>query len=112
VSLLDRKNMLWEGSRMFLPEHREQLQRLRKQQNKKSVPHLAPDQIEEFNWTLQEALHNEVAIIVEYLDKEGQPQTFCGFVENVNPTQQSLLIINGQEKRNILMNCICNITIL
>lgn len=111
MSLLNRKNMLWEGSRMFLPEHREQLQALREKQNKKNAPRLANDQIEELNWTLQEALHHESPVILEYVEGE-QLQSFCGFIEKVNPYERSLFIVNGTEKRSIATDQIYRITIL
>lgn len=110
MSLLNRKNMLWEGSRMFLPEHREQLQTLREEKHQKSVPLLSKDQIEELNWTLQEALHSESPIIVEYAEGK-QLQSFCGFIEKVNPYDRSLQIVNGQEKRKIFTDHIYRITI-
>lgn len=109
MSLLHRKNRLWEGSRMFLPEHREQLQTLRKKQQEKTLPELAEDQIEEFNWLLQEALHLESPIILDYI-KEKQCQSFCGFVEELNTYESYLLIVNGQEKRKIFLDEIYHIT--
>lgn len=101
--------MLWEGSRMFLPEHREQLQTLRKERNDKEFPELAEDQIEELNWLLQEALHSESPIILDYA-KGKQFQSFCGFVEKVNTYEGYLQMVNGQDKRKISLDDIYRIT--
>lgn len=110
MSLLNRKNMLWEGSRMFLPEHRQQLQILRNKHHKQKLPSLTEDQMDELNWLLQEALHAESAVILDYVEEE-QHQSFCGFIEKVNAYEGYLEVVNGQEKRKIAFNHIYRMTI-
>src|SRR5690606_6455815 len=100
MSLLNRKNMLWEGSRMFLPEHREQLRAKRKKNEEWELPERSEDQIEEMNWLLNEAIYHELPITLDYLEGN-QLQSFCGFVEKVNPDEKSLWMVNGKEKRKI-----------
>lgn len=97
---LDRKNMLWEGSRMFLPEHRQQLQDMRKKSQAQTLPELALDRIEEINWLLKEALHHEFPFVIDYIDHH-QLTSFCGFIEQINQYEGWLLAVNGEEKRKI-----------
>lgn len=103
--------MLWEGSRMFLPEHREQLQAMRKENRSEKLFELAEDRIEELNWSLQEALHYESPIILDYVDGE-QFASFCGFIEEVNTHKGYLNMVNGKEKRRISLTNLYRVTLL
>lgn len=100
MSTLHRGNLLWEGSRMFLPEHREQLLEQRKKQKEFTPPQLAEDQLEQINLILQEALHGDRAIIVTYAERYA-PEQYCGFIEHVDPYTHSILIIDGECKKRL-----------
>ncbi|TDQ38711.1 YolD-like family protein [Aureibacillus halotolerans] len=53
---LDRDNLLWEGSRMFLPEHKRALLEHRAQQQRPNPPQPTDEQqLEEWNYMLAEA---------------------------------------------------------
>lgn len=110
MSLLYRKNMLWEGSRMFLPEHREQLQVQQKKSEEWELPERSEDQNEEMNWLLSEAIDHEFPITLEYF-VENQLQSFCGFVEKVNRDEKFLWIVNGKEKRKVPFAAVYRMTL-
>ncbi|SHE71050.1 YolD-like protein [Seinonella peptonophila] len=98
--ILNRKNLLWEGSRMFLPEHREQLKEQRDASSKQSLPMWDEDYIQEMNFLIQEAIHCGFPIRVTYFE-QGKQRTFYGFIHQVYPHELALLLVNGREKRRI-----------
>ncbi|MGG4109455.1 YolD-like family protein [Bacillus subtilis] len=53
---LKRGNLLWEGSRMFLPEHKQSLLERKRLKQKLQKPILDPDKLEEMNQTLCTAM--------------------------------------------------------
>ncbi|MFT4400205.1 YolD-like family protein [Bacillus sp. SW14] len=53
---LKRGNLLWEGSRMFLPEHKQSLLERKRHKQKLQKPTLDPDKLEEMNQTLCAAM--------------------------------------------------------
>nr|WGD68844.1 YolD-like family protein [Bacillus subtilis]WGD91771.1 YolD-like family protein [Bacillus subtilis] len=53
---LKRGNLLWEGSRMFLPEHKQSLLERKRLKQKPQKPILDPDKLEEMNQTLCAAM--------------------------------------------------------
>ncbi|MGG3573821.1 YolD-like family protein [Bacillus gobiensis] len=66
---LRRGNMLWEGSRMFLPEHKEALLQRKQMQKKKIRPALDFDQLEEMDRILHEAMEFAKPIQVTYFQE-------------------------------------------
>lgn len=100
VSDLHRKNLLWEGSRMFLPEHREQLQQTRQKSQRHPLPMVAADQLEEWNWLLQEAHYQEFPLAFHYL-QDGEQQACCGFIEQVDQQAGTIVVVDGAHKVRI-----------
>ncbi|MBA4548028.1 YolD-like family protein [Thermoactinomyces intermedius] len=107
-SVLNRKNLLWEGSRMFLPEHREALFARRKRQEEWSPPELAEDALEEINQILLEALHGDFPVLVRYV-KNRHPCQLCGFVEKLNPQERRMKIANGRYEEIIPFSAIYSV---
>lgn len=103
------QNKRWEGSRMFLPEHREQLNHIRSQHQKWEPPSLAEDQIAEMNWLLQEAIMQEIPAIITYHENNNQKQSFCGWIDLIPTNQPWLILRNGREKRKIHLTQIVHI---
>jgi YolD-like protein len=103
MSILYRQNKLWEGSRMFLPEHREGILELQQKQKEYIQPELDEHQIEWINYIFQEALEGEKPIVVTYADKYHSEQ-FCGFVDRIDPYNQILHLSNGKHKKQISLS--------
>lgn len=108
MNTLHRGNLLWEGSRMFLPEHREQLLKQRKKQTEFTPPQLDEDQLEQMNLILQEALQGDRAVMVTYAEKYA-PEQFCGFVDRVDPYAHSILIVDGECRKHLLLQQVLDI---
>lgn len=88
---LKRGNLLWEGSRMILPEHREQLLEYRRKQNEFQVPELDEDQIAEINRMLAEAIREKRPVTAVCIGLSG-PESFSGYVKWVNPAKKRIEI--------------------
>ncbi|WP_044642169.1 YolD-like family protein [Risungbinella massiliensis] len=97
---LHRGNLLWEGSRMFLPEHREMLMEQRQKKREYQAPELSEDQWEEMSYLLQEALAEGRPLLVTYATRYA-PEQFCGFVEKVDQWRQQIQICNGEQEKVI-----------
>lgn len=103
-SPLYRHNRLWEGSRMFLPEHRKAL--LKHQQAQAfTPPELEEDQLAEMNRLLLEAVDGDFPLLVRYVDQH-RPSEWCGFVQKVNPQERWIQLANGREKVTIPVSAI------
>lgn len=81
---LKRGNLLWEGSRMFLPEHREQLLERRRNRREFRMPELDEDWLNEISRTLSESLEYQHPITIVYGTKY-ETQQVTGVVRRINP---------------------------
>lgn len=81
---LGRGNLLWEGSRMMLPEHREGLLDRRREQRKQDMPELDEDQQAIIDQSIGMSLHNKSEITLKIYD----PFENC-FLYNIMAVQQS-----------------------
>lgn len=100
MSILNRQNMLWEGSRMFLPEHREQLQKHYQQSKEFIPPYLDEQALEEINRLILEGLEGEHPLLIYYVENK-ESQQFCGFIVRIHPHERWLKIVNGRITRTI-----------
>jgi len=98
--ILNRQNMLWEGSRMFLPEHREALLEKRRRMEDFIPPELDEDRLLEINRFILEASENDNPIVLHYAENHRSEQ-ICGFIEKINPDERWIRIANGRIKRTI-----------
>jgi hypothetical protein len=98
--ILDRKNMLWEGSRMFLPEHRQALVEQRNRANDFTPPELDDDRWMEINRLILEALHGDFPLLIRYVENH-RPQERCGFIQKINPHERWLCLADGRDLRTI-----------
>ncbi|MBD1373112.1 YolD-like family protein [Hazenella sp. IB182357] len=103
--ILNRKNKLWEGSRMFLPEHRAALQQQRQAAQKFTPPILNEDQLAEMNWTLSEALAEGFPLII-YDVKRDRSRQQSGFVQQINLQHRWLLLVNGGTTTKVALDTI------
>lgn len=98
--ILDRKNLLWEGSRMFLPEHRQALLEQRRKAEEFTPPELDESQLEYMNYLLQEAMEEEKPVVITYATQYA-PEQFCGFIDKVDPYEKMIQLSNGSCKKQI-----------
>ncbi|WP_124728076.1 YolD-like family protein [Staphylospora marina] len=104
---LDRKNMLWEGSRMFLPEHRQALLRQRAEAERVEPPELDEDRLEEINRLVVEALHADFPLVVRWVEN-GRLTEFCGFIQKVDPHARQLKLADGRTVRTVPFDRLCD----
>jgi hypothetical protein len=98
--ILDRKNKLWEGSRMFLPEHRQALLEQRRRAEEITPPELDQDRLEEINRLILDALDADFPLVIRYV-KDGRIHEFCGFIQKIHPHERWLKVADGRIVRTI-----------
>jgi len=81
---LKRGNLLWEGSRMFLPEHREQLLERRRSRREYLMPELDEEWLTGINRALSDSLAYGQPITIEYVTKY-ETQLVTGVVRQIDP---------------------------
>lgn len=86
---LKRGNLLWESSRMFLPEHKEQLLAHRRRQQVFEPPELDEDRIRRLNEQLGEAFASGRRVAVTSAGTWG-PETRSGRITRVDPLRGRL----------------------
>lgn len=86
---LKRGNLLWESSRMFLPEHKEQLLAHRRQQRAFVPPELDEDRIYQLNEQISEALASGRRVAVTSAGTWG-PETMAGRITRLDPRRGRL----------------------
>ncbi|WP_158701562.1 YolD-like family protein [Lentibacillus sp. Marseille-P4043] len=59
-------NMMWESSRMMLPEHKARIRQHQKEMMKKTKPILDDQQKLEIGYKIQCALHNDLTVEIKY----------------------------------------------
>jgi hypothetical protein len=89
-------NLMWESSRMMLPEHREQLLEARREQMEFKYPILDDDQLTEINRLIVESIEQERAVAITYAEKYG-PAEFWGWIQKVNVYEGWLKMVNDED---------------
>lgn len=109
MSKLDRNNILWEGSRMFLPEHRHALLQQRKDAEKLVPPILDEQQLEAITYILQEAVEYEQPVLATYVTAY-ERTSFCGFVDKVDTMGKYIQLSNGSQVQKIPFHLLIDVT--
>lgn len=94
---LKRGNLLWESSRMMLPEHREQLLDHRSQQKKKVRPRLADDELELLARELTNAYQEGYVARVTEFD-EWEDRVYEGRITRIDQTLRRIKIEQEKEE--------------
>ncbi len=92
---LRRGNLLWEGSRMFLPEHKEQLLEHRRQLNRKERPELDEQRIEQLSQILRQAIHSGAETAITCYDPDHE-RVVCGKIGKVDAAGRRLQLRTEQ----------------
>ncbi|MBB6603417.1 YolD-like family protein [Bacillus pumilus] len=93
-------NLMWESSRMMLPEHREQLLAQKRQKKKYTPPPLSTDQLEEMNFLITQSITEDQAICVTYAEA-GRKEQFWGWVKAIHYETQRIKIVNDEDVLNL-----------
>lgn len=97
---LKRGNLLWESSRMFLPEHREQLLEMRRRQQERAMPELDEDRLAELDAVLGEALAGGHTVAVTWAGRCGE-ERIVGRLTRLDPLQGLLRIESEDETKTL-----------
>lgn len=85
------KNMMWESSRMMLPEHKEAILKQNKSVNKKVKPILDEQRIEELVRTIAVAVFAEQTVKIQLFD-EYEYIYLYGKIDKIQPESKQLKI--------------------
>lgn len=88
---LKRGNLLWEGSRMVLPEHREALLDRQRDRNKHDMPELDPDQQALIDQAIAMSLQTKSEITLTVYDPE-KDRRVTGYVVRVDQYRGRVLV--------------------
>lgn len=89
-------NLMWESSRMMLPEHIAMLQKHKQKQRKKKKPVLDMQAIEELEYKLQQFFHqNKKAVVTVF--GEFNNRTYTGRIEKIEPLTRTIKLIEHDE---------------
>ncbi|MFJ5964982.1 MULTISPECIES: YolD-like family protein [unclassified Bacillus (in: firmicutes)] len=89
-------NIMWESSRMMLPEHREQLL-AQKRKKKEYVPlPLSADQLEDMNFLMMQSITEDQAISITYVSS-GIKAQFWGWVKAIHYETKRVKMVNDED---------------
>lgn len=92
-------NLMWESSRMMLPEHRERYL-LKNGRKKYTPPPLSTDQLEEMNFLITQSITEDQAICVTYAEA-GRKEQFWGWVKAIHYETRRIKIVNDEDVLNL-----------
>lgn len=93
---LNRGNLLWEGSRFMLPEHRAALERHNKEKAKVPKPELDEQQLQQFERIIRTAKAEETYLTFTYW-KDGYFRSIEGKVRYIDIQDKKIHIIDRSD---------------
>ncbi|WP_280771962.1 YolD-like family protein [Salipaludibacillus daqingensis] len=91
---LKRGNLMWEGSRMMLPEHIQALRQRRKRAEQDAPPSLTEDDLTELGIVAMDSLHYALEVKIVYW-QDGANIEIIGIIDYMDH-QLKRLKINGE----------------
>lgn len=88
-------NLMWESSRMMLPEHKEKIRQHQHEQKLNTKPVLDEQRLEEFAGLVTRAWKNESALSLTLYDPAGT-YTITGHIRTIDPQEKKLLFTTEQ----------------
>lgn len=107
---LKRGNLLWEGSRMMLPEHKEALLERNRKLKEFIPPLLGEEQLTELNQVILQSIEHDLAVTITYATKK-EPRQFWGWITKVDPQQRFIKIINDNDTLKVKFESILNVEV-
>ncbi|MBR0582991.1 YolD-like family protein [Bacillus altitudinis MN12] len=96
-------NIMWESSRMMLPEHREQLLAQKRKKKEYTPLPLSSDQLEEMNVLITQSITEDQAIWVTYVSS-GMKAQFWGWVKAIHYETRRMKIVNDEDVLNLSLH--------
>ncbi|MFC0299898.1 YolD-like family protein [Virgibacillus soli] len=98
-------NLLWESSRMMLPEHKEVLQRHQKELDKRIIPLFDEQQNELFSHVIVEAIKQNKDVKIQYFHPY-EDRYIVGKIEKISPERDKIRI---SSKDNDMWICLSEV---
>ncbi|GAE34372.1 YolD-like family protein [Halalkalibacter akibai] len=102
---LQRGNLLWESSRMFLPEHKQALLQRKEELKKVEKPSLDEQELEEISQIVLDSLKHELDVKVTYW-KDGFFRELTGIIDKVDLQLKRIKVKIGEEIDFIAIDCV------
>jgi len=87
--LSPNSNLLWESSRMMLPEHKALLRQHEAEKIKEEKPDYDEQFLEQLVYTIERAYHDRSLVKLKYYD-QGRFYEIVGKITTINPKKQSI----------------------
>ena len=108
---LKRGNLLWEGSRMFLPEHKEALLKLQQKEHHQPKPDLDEQAFHQMGLYIVTALNYTLPVRIYYWEQH-QIKEIEGLVTKVDELNQHIVIESGQMKTTLRFDTLTEVQFL
>ncbi|GAE28397.1 hypothetical protein JCM9140_4620 [Halalkalibacter wakoensis JCM 9140] len=103
---LQRGNLLWESSRMFLPEHKEALLRRKQQLTRVPPPALDEQHLEEIGLVVLDSLKHELPVQITYWE-DGFFHEVTGMIDRIDrQTKKVKIKVTTNEPLYLAMDCL------
>lgn len=104
------QNIMWESSRMMLPEHKERIQEHRNQLCTKQKPLLDEQQMQQFSERVLQAVSNNLELTAIIFHPFGNKK-ITGRVVKVDSQSERIKLANREEMSWITLNDVVDITV-
>ncbi|GAA5417728.1 hypothetical protein Pryu01_02803 [Paraliobacillus ryukyuensis] len=104
-------NIMWESSRMMLPEHKEVLRKHHQQQDKREKPIIEEQQLAMFSVDITFAYTQQLPIRIETFDPY-QEVCHIGKIKKIDSYQQKVQLTANEEIYWIAIADVLNVTVL
>lgn len=102
---LERGNLLWESSRMFLPEHKQALLDRKAQLKKEAKPELDEQELDEIGLVVFDSLKHELHVKITYWN-EGFFRELIGIIDKVDLQLKQIKLRMDEEIDFIAIDCL------
>lgn len=104
------QNLMWESSRMMLPEHKAQIRAHQRKVQKRTKPLLDEQQISMFSQMISDAMNQNCSLKVQVFHPD-HDHYITGKVQNVIPGKQ-LKLVSGEDSEWVDFAEITDVSIL
>jgi len=98
-------NMMWEGSRIMLPEHIAALRHRKEEQKKLPKPELDEQELQEIGIVIMESLNYEINVLITYWD-EGYFREIISVVDKVDLQTKRIKLNIDDDIKYISIDCL------
>ncbi|MEN0644015.1 YolD-like family protein [Alkalicoccobacillus gibsonii] len=99
---LERGNLLWEGSRMMLPEHKQAIRAQNEREKHSPAPELDVQELEELGRVATHSLTHSTPVHIVYWEN-GYDYKLIATVEQVEPQKQQVTVRESKDLRKTIM---------